>query len=74
MLWLVIAGEKTSEMGLSGPVELKNFPKDLELTGDAGERGGGAPARAAPASSRAWARQTSPPTWTCPGVQEGSTS
>lgn len=35
LLWLVIAGEKTSEMGLSVPVELKNFPKDLELTGDA---------------------------------------
>ncbi len=35
MLWLVIAGEKTSEMGLAVPLELKNFPKDLELTGDA---------------------------------------
>jgi len=35
LLWFVIAGEKTSEMGLSVPVELKNFPKDLELTGDA---------------------------------------
>ena len=35
LLWLVIAGEKTSEMGLSVPVELKNFPRDLELTGDA---------------------------------------
>jgi YbbR domain-containing protein len=35
LLWLVIAGEKTSEMGLSIPLELKNFPKDLELTGDA---------------------------------------
>jgi YbbR domain-containing protein len=35
VLWFVIAGEKTSEMGLSVPVELKNFPKDLELTGDA---------------------------------------
>lgn len=34
LLWFVIAGEKTSEMGLSVPVELKNFPKDLELTGD----------------------------------------
>ena len=35
LLWFVIAGEKTSEMGLSVPVELQNFPKDLELTGDA---------------------------------------
>lgn len=34
LLWFVIAGEKTSEMGLSAPVELQNFPKDLELTGD----------------------------------------
>ena len=33
--WFVIAGEKSSEVGLSVPVELKNFPKDLELTGDA---------------------------------------
>jgi YbbR domain-containing protein len=35
LLWFVIAGEKSSEVGLSVPVELKNFPKDLELTGDA---------------------------------------
>jgi YbbR domain-containing protein len=34
LLWVVIAGEKTSEMGLSVPVELQNFPKDLELTGE----------------------------------------
>jgi YbbR domain-containing protein len=34
LLWFVIAGEKTSEMGLSAPVELQNFPKNLELTGD----------------------------------------
>jgi len=34
LLWFIIAGEKTSEMGLSVPVELKNFPRDLELTGD----------------------------------------
>ena len=34
LLWYVIAGEKTSEMGLSVPVELQNFPRDLELTGD----------------------------------------
>ena len=35
LLWFVIAGEKTSEMGLRMPVELQNFPEDLELTGDA---------------------------------------
>lgn len=34
VLWYVIAGEKTSEMGLSVPVELQNFPLNLELTGD----------------------------------------
>ena len=34
MLWFVIAGEKTSERGLAVPVELQNFPRDLELTGD----------------------------------------
>jgi hypothetical protein len=34
LLWLVIAGERTSEMGLQIPVELQNFPRDLELTGD----------------------------------------
>jgi YbbR domain-containing protein len=34
LLWYVIAGEKTSERGLSVPVELQNFPSDLELTGD----------------------------------------
>jgi YbbR domain-containing protein len=34
LLWFVIAGEKTSEMGVSIPVELQNFPKDLELTGE----------------------------------------
>lgn len=34
VLWFIIAGEKTSEMGLSVPVELQNFPQDLELTGD----------------------------------------
>ncbi|HEY6548302.1 MAG TPA: CdaR family protein [Vicinamibacteria bacterium] len=33
LTWFVIAGEKTSERGLSVPVELQNFPKDLELTG-----------------------------------------
>lgn len=35
VFWFVIAGEKTSEMGLAVPVELQNFPRDLELTGDA---------------------------------------
>lgn len=34
LLWFVIAGEKTSEMGLQAPVELQNFPAELELTGD----------------------------------------
>lgn len=34
LLWFVIAAERTSEMGLRVPVELQNFPKDLELTGD----------------------------------------
>ena len=29
LTWFVIAGEKTSERGLSVPVELQNFPKDL---------------------------------------------
>jgi YbbR domain-containing protein len=35
LLWFVIAGETTSEMGLQVPLEMQNFPKDLELTGDA---------------------------------------
>jgi len=33
LTWFVIAGEKSSERGLSVPVELQNLPKDLELTG-----------------------------------------
>jgi YbbR domain-containing protein len=33
-LWFVIAGEKTSEMGVRAPLELQNFAKDLELTGE----------------------------------------
>jgi YbbR domain-containing protein len=33
-LWFVIAGEKSSERGLSAPLELQNVPKDFELTGD----------------------------------------
>jgi len=35
VLWFVIAGEKTSERGLTVPLELQNFPPNLELTGDA---------------------------------------
>jgi YbbR domain-containing protein len=35
LTWFLIAGEKSSERGLSVPVELQNFPKDLELTGEA---------------------------------------
>src|SRR5260221_595875 len=34
LLWFVIAGEKTSEMGVSAPLELQNFPMDLEVTGE----------------------------------------
>ncbi len=34
LLWFVIAGEKTSERGLTVGVELQNVPKDLELTGE----------------------------------------
>lgn len=34
-LWFVIAGETTSEMGLQVALELQNFPRDMELTGDA---------------------------------------
>jgi YbbR domain-containing protein len=34
LLWFVIAGEKTSEMGVSVPLELQNFPKELEVTGE----------------------------------------
>src|SRR5260370_38092184 len=35
VLWFVIAGEKSSERGLTVPVELQNFPANLEVTGDA---------------------------------------
>jgi YbbR domain-containing protein len=35
VLWFVIAGEKTSERGLSIPVELQNVPTNLEMTGEA---------------------------------------
>ena len=34
LLWFVIAGEKTSEMGVPAHLELQNFPKDLEVTGE----------------------------------------
>jgi YbbR domain-containing protein len=34
LLWLAIAGEKTSEMGVVVALELQNVPPDLELTGD----------------------------------------
>jgi YbbR domain-containing protein len=34
LLWLLVAGERTSEMGMTVPVELQNFPRDLELTGE----------------------------------------
>jgi YbbR domain-containing protein len=34
LLWFVIAGEKTSEIAVTVPVELQNFPPDLELTSE----------------------------------------
>jgi YbbR domain-containing protein len=34
LLWFVVAGEKTSEVGLTVPVELQNLPKDLEVVGE----------------------------------------
>jgi hypothetical protein len=34
-LWFVIAGKQTAERGVPVPVELRNVPRDLELTGDA---------------------------------------
>jgi YbbR domain-containing protein len=33
-LWFVIAGKQTAERGVGVPVELRNVPRDLELTGD----------------------------------------
>jgi hypothetical protein len=33
-LWFVIAAETTSEIGLSVPLEMRNVPRNLELTGD----------------------------------------
>jgi YbbR domain-containing protein len=38
VLWFVIAGEKSSEMGVSIPLELQNFPPELELTGETVDR------------------------------------
>lgn len=35
LLWFAIAAEKTSEMGVTIPIELQNLPPRLELTGDA---------------------------------------
>src|SRR4029453_13940863 len=33
-LWFVIVGRQTAERGVAVPVELRNVPRDLELTGD----------------------------------------
>jgi hypothetical protein len=33
-LWFVIAGKQTAERGVAVPVELRNVPRELELTGD----------------------------------------
>ena len=33
-LWFVIVGRQTAERGVTVPVELRNVPRDLELTGD----------------------------------------
>jgi len=35
VLWFVVAGEKTAEIGLEVPVELRNLPENLEVVGDA---------------------------------------
>jgi YbbR domain-containing protein len=34
-LWFAIAGKQTAERGIAVPVELRNVPRDLELTGEA---------------------------------------
>lgn len=34
VLWVTIAGRDTAERGVSAPVEFRNVPQDLELTGD----------------------------------------
>jgi YbbR domain-containing protein len=33
-LWFVIVGKQTAERGVPVPVEIRNLPRDLELTGD----------------------------------------
>ncbi len=34
VLWVIIAGRDTAERGLTIPVEMRNVPPDLEITGD----------------------------------------
>lgn len=34
-LWFLVAGEKTSEIGLTVPLELQNMPTELEVAGEA---------------------------------------
>jgi YbbR domain-containing protein len=34
MLWLIVAREASSEVGLEVPLEYRNIPRDLEITGD----------------------------------------
>jgi YbbR domain-containing protein len=34
VLWVIIAGRDTAERGLTVPVEMRNVPLDLEMTGD----------------------------------------
>ena len=34
VLWVIIAGRDTAERGLTVPVEMRNVPSDLEMTGD----------------------------------------
>lgn len=34
VLWVIIAGRDTAERGLTVPVEMRNVPADLEITGD----------------------------------------
>jgi len=38
LLWFVIAGEKTAEIGLEIPVEFRNVPQELALVGDPANR------------------------------------
>ena len=74
VLWFVIAGEKTSERGLAVPVELQNVPSNLEMTGEALNYGGGAPARFARHHPRPRAPARSPPRWTWPEAGKESAS